>query len=549
MNRRDFLNTLALGGLAALTGCAKSTAVPLPSGVLSGPNLELGHRLRDGDLPSPSESFGVEVLIVGGGVGGLSAAWKLAKSGFKDFLLVEMENKLGGNSRSGKNDVSEYPLSAHYLPLPPQSAKATRELLAELGVLQGDPNALKPRYDENYLCAVPQERLYRNGWWQEGLIPQVGVPQKELAQYQQFFAVMDEYKKRRDGGKPAFSLPMAFSSHSPDLLELDQISLYDWLLENGFDSPNLHWYLNYACRDDFGSNLKETSAWAGIHYFACRSGEGIDTQSDTVLTTPGGNAWLVEGMEKMVQERAGNRTLKDAAVFRVELLNTKKHPEYQVDLWLAKEKRAVRIRTKELIWAAPIFLIPYVFVGHKALAENARSFSYAPWIIANLTISAYPEERGGFPMAWDNVLFDGKGLGYILAAHQKMRLSRESTVLTYYRALSDMIPLKGRQLLQDRTYSEWAEDILSELSKAHPNIWAVTKHIDLYRNAHAMIRPTPGFIWGEARLSFLNKFPALNFAHADLSGMSLFEEAQYRGVLSAERVLSARGVSFKSSLQ
>jgi len=40
----------------------------------------------------------------------------------------------------------------------------------------------------------------------------------------------------------------------------------------------------------------------------------------------------------------------------------------------------------------------------------------------------------------------------------------------------------------------------------------------------------------------------IRFAHADVSGLSLFEEANYRGVLAAERTLARLGVSFASSL-
>ena len=50
-----------------------------------------------------------------------------------------------------------------------------------------------------------------------------------------------------------------------------------------------------------------------------------------------------------------------------------------------------------------------------------------------------------------------------------------------------------------------------------------------------MARPTPGLIWGEARQLFAADSTHLRFAHADVSGFSLFEEAQYRGVLAAER--------------
>ena len=54
-----------------------------------------------------------------------------------------------------------------------------------------------------------------------------------------------------------------------------------------------------------------------------------------------------------------------------------------------------------------------------------------------------------------------------------------------------------------------------------------------------MTRPRPGFVWGEARQRLLNAQDRVLFAHSDLSGYSIFEEANYRGVLAAERVLAA----------
>jgi hypothetical protein len=40
----------------------------------------------------------------------------------------------------------------------------------------------------------------------------------------------------------------------------------------------------------------------------------------------------------------------------------------------------------------------------------------------------------------------------------------------------------------------------------------------------------------------------IRFAHSDLSGFSIFEEAQYRGVLAAEQTLEALRIPFTSSL-
>ncbi len=543
MDRREFIAGLAATSIASLAGCGASKP-PLPPGELSGPSLDIGHLLREPNLPPPSEVLRVPVLIVGAGIGGLSAGWKLAKSGFKDFLMVELEAQPGGNSRAGRNAVSAYPLAAHYLPLPTRESTAVRELLSELGVLQGDPRAAQPRYDERYLCATPQERLYRHGMWQEGLLPQAGVSAAEHEQFKRFYALMEVFKQRRDGTQRAFAIPMERSSRAPDLLALDRLSMRDWLLAQNLDSPNLHWYVDYACRDDYGTGIGDVSAWAGIHYFACRNGEAQDAAGDTVLTTPGGNAWLAEGMTKSIRERAGDRLLTGAAVFRV----GESASGLTVDLWRPAEQRVLRIETQQLIWAAPLFLLPHVFAGHDALRAAAKQFSYAPWLVANLTLSRFPEERAGSGMAWDNVLFDSPGLGYVVSTHQQMRQRPGATVFTYYRALSNMTPQQGRTVLLETSREAWAESVLADMERPHPDIRQVTTRLDVFRNAHAMARPVPGLVWGAARQRFAGDGKRLRFAHADVSGFSLFEEAQYRGVLAAERTLLRMGRAFVSSL-
>jgi hypothetical protein len=538
MDRRDFLASTLAVSAASLAGCTNPSMPPLPPGELYGASLDIVHRLREPNFPQPSETRRVPVAIVGAGIGGLAAGWKLAKAGFGDFLMVELEAEAGGNSRAGRNEVTAYPWAAHYLPLPTREATSVRELLAELGVLQGDPHAAQPRYDERYLCSTPQERLYRNGMWQEGVLPLAGVSAAEREQYRRFHALMDDLKRRKDGqGRRAFALPMALSSRAPDLLALDKLSMRDWLLGQGLDSPHLHWYVDYSCRDDYGTGLAEVSAWAGIHYFASRNGEAQDASSDTVLTAPEGNAWLAHGMAQSITTRVGDRLLKNALVFRV--ANTGKQVE--IDLWLPAENRTLRLLANQLIWAAPLFLLPHVFAGHDALKVAARSVSHAPWLVANLTLSRFPEDRTGAPPAWDNVLYSGPGLGYVVATHQQMRVRPAATVFTYYRALNEMTPRQGRAQLRDTPREVWAEKILAELERPHPDIRAVTTRLDVFRNGHAMARPLPGFLSGAARQRFAADSERIRFAHADVSGFSLFEEAQYRGVLAAERTLRRLG--------
>jgi hypothetical protein len=47
-------------------------------------------------------------------------------------------------------------------------------------------------------------------------------------------------------------------------------------------------------------------------------------------------------------------------------------------------------------------------------------------------------------------------------------------------------------------------------------------------------------MWGPQRKELQKSVQNIHFAHSDLSGISIFEEAQYRGVLAAQKVLQGR---------
>ncbi len=112
--RRAFLGA---GAALLASACTRGSPAALP-GELVSTNHQLGHRLRDGKLPAATEKRSVSVVIVGAGIAGLSAAWRLRRAGFTDFEMLELEDAPGGNARWGENEVSAYPLGAHYIPLP-----------------------------------------------------------------------------------------------------------------------------------------------------------------------------------------------------------------------------------------------------------------------------------------------------------------------------------------------------------------------------------------------------------------------------------------------
>lgn len=546
MNRRRFLwsatGLAAAGGFSAWRRHSAPTP-PLPAGEILGASAAVGHRLRDRDFPEPTEILQTPVVIVGGGIAGLSAGWKLQQAGFRDFVILELEPEVGGNARSGRNAISAYPWGAHYLPFPTQESRATRELLADFGVLRGDPRAAEPVYDERFISFAPRERLYRHGIWQDGLWPQVGVRPEDAAQYQRFQALMETFRQRRGAdGRKAFAIPIDSSARDPDLLALDRLSMRDFLLRRGFDSEALHWYVNYACRDDYGCRYDDTSAWMGIHYFASRDARARDADSDDVLTWPEGNGWLVERL----RERLQPHLITGALVWRLTELND----VVRVDAWDSQENRSARWLARCVLWAAPLFQAPRVWAEMPpALVQAIGQWQYAPWLVANLSLRRFPQERRGAPLSWDNVLYDSDALGYVVATHQQRRAHHDQTVLTWYHALCDSAPNLARDRLLTTPWAAWADKILSDLAKAHPDIRQIVTRLDLMRWGHAMARPYPGFVWSAARQQVVANDGRVLFAHADASGYSIFEEANYRGVLAAERALVLLKIPFASSVQ
>ena len=303
ITRRRFIrdSSLLAGAMctAGLGGCERRGEL---KGTLGGPDSARGHRVYGSTPGPPSVVEKEDIVIVGGGVAGLSAARWLKRQG-QSFVLLELEDEPGGNARAAKNATASYPLGAHYLPLPSMRQPDLVSFLEECGVITGYENGL-PVFNEYHLCFDPKERLFIHHHWQEGLIPHEGVPHKDRDEIQKFLGLMEEYRTLTgNDGRIAFDIPIHESSHDPSLLRLDGISMRAYLKEQGFTSPYLGWYVNYCCADDYGASLENVSAWAGVHYFASRKGKAGNAKSDDVLTWPEGNHWLVKQLQHQVSGR------------------------------------------------------------------------------------------------------------------------------------------------------------------------------------------------------------------------------------------------------
>jgi hypothetical protein len=537
MRRRDFVLTAA-----ALAGASAGLFLERQrmAATVDYPGRDQGHWLRDAAaLPAPSEALDTEVLIAGGGIAGLTAGWQLFKRGVRDVLLVSGPEP-HGNAAAGRDGELVFPTGAHYLPLPSMESLHMREMLSDFGVIQNNPYELRPTYDERFVVHGPAERVLYRGTWQEGYLPSEDVSAAERADHERFFALVESYAGARGSdGRRAFAVPLELSSMDSRFRTLDAITFKSWLDAAGMTAPTLHWYLDYCCRDDYGRHYHEVSAWAGLHYFCSRDGLASNAERGAVLTWPQGLAALASDLTGAAQSR---RPWPAASVAKLRVVPG--GVEALVVVSQGGAHRSVRVRARYAIAAMPLFVLQHVladpadhgFVGTRDVP------AYAPWLVSNFVMRAFPEERAGSPLSWDNVIYREPGLGYVVSTHQDIRMSLPNrTAFTAYHALSEFEPESARRWLEGAGTAELAHAASRDLRLAYG--WRLplcVERVAITVRAHAMAIPRPGFLSNPGRLALRAAEGPIFFAHSDLSGLSLFEEAAWWGYQAAVRIARLR---------
>jgi glycine/D-amino acid oxidase-like deaminating enzyme len=507
ITRRELLSLLFGVPLA----CRRRT--PPIAGAFVDDDLADGHRLRDGFAFDAGGSIEeIPFLVVGAGVAGLSAARRLAKAGAR-FRVVELSSDPGGTARAGRSPVTRYPWGAHYIPVPSASNTDLLELFAELGIAM----------DEVDRVAAPKERVFYRGEWHHGLYPPCSG--RDLEEHDRFEGLIDRFAATVGAdGRRAFSIPIAHGSDDPAILALDGMTMSAWLDAQGFGSSLLRWSVDYACRDDFGLAADHTSAWYGLHYFASRIAEPGEDAAE-LLAWPEGNARVVD---RMVDRIGRERIATDTMAVRIEPAAGRA----RVTLFDRRRGTGSIVLADRIIFALPSFLRSRVIAG---FGEAPYRPAYAPWLVANVHLSGRPAYRG-FEPAWDNVIAFSRSLGYVVATHQTGP-DHGPTVLTYYLPFSGEDDRRGRAELLALTHREAVEAIAAELSAVHPGIERLIDRVDLMRWGHGMVQPRRGLRTSAERIAAARPVGPISFAHTDLSGVALFEEAFFHGDRAAREAL------------
>ena len=479
--------------------------------------------------PQAKSEHRCDILILGGGAAGLSALWYLAKHGRRDILLAEGFERNGNNAAYRHQNLAA-PSGAHYLALPSEESVYVREMLHDLGIMADG------RFNETDLVYAPQERLLYQGGWRDHLAPQD-------ADGKRFFALTGRLKTAygRDGRK-IFAIPIDLSSQDEEWRQLDTLTFARWLQRQNYRSAELLWYLDYCCRDDYGAGIAEVSAFAGLHYFCARG-----DHADTVLTWPEGLAHLSEALRR----RSGLQTLPrlpeqpqwrfdspascDVSAVKIEELPN------GVNVWLRHNVsgETVSVLANRVICAMPLMVAARI--TSRPEYYGLHTPDYAPWLVGNFVINRFPAEIGRSETAWDNVVYGSPHLGYVSAANQFIRTAKpERAVFTSYTTFGSGKADESRRMLLHAPSEELLPYAAHDLLQAYGSrFFRHVEQIDLTVRGHGMSIPHPGYLNRPQLLQLRRHNSPLLFAHSDLSGYSVFEEAVYWGVEAAKKTLDA----------
>lgn len=543
MNRRQFFQTsAALAAAASASWWGYRRLSRPPSVSLRKIGLPQGHLLRDGQFSeAPAREHDCAVLILGSGAAALSAAWYLARNGQRNFLIAEGFERNGNNAAYRYSDSLAAPSGAHYLAQPSAESTHVRQMLFDFGILQGYDADGKPVYRDTDLVNAPDERLLVNGAWHSGFVP------AQDADTQRFFRRMaDLLHARGTDGRKLFAIPIAESSRDAAWRHLDTQTFAQWLAGQGYRSPPLLWYLDYCCRDDYGQGIAAVSAYAGLHYFAAR-GNGAHAP---VLTWPDG----LNHLSETIRRHAGIRPLfrlpetrelvfRQPAAYPAAALRIAEHADYAAVTLRHIETGETRlIRAKQVVCAMPLMVARRILEqpAHYGFAESFRLPQYAPWLVGNFVLHRFPPELPHSEPAWDNAVYGSRRLGYVVATHQQIRAAKPAqTIFTAYAALDDAPPAEMRRHLLAAQAHDLADTAAQDLLAVYGRrFWRHVSHLDITVRAHAMSVPQPGYLDSPLLSALRAHRSRIVFAHSDLSGYSVFEEASYWGAQAARQILA-----------
>jgi monoamine oxidase len=458
--RRDFIKTVLLASGAVLTSWDDVRASAPHHPTLSVGSLRSGiaheflrDRTRGAMFPRPTEE--VEVVIVGAGVSGLAAAWRLKKEK-RSFLVLDMEPVSGGAARSGTWRQRQYPVGSGYFVTWDGVYKELYEDIKMPKITTG----------EDGLWYGPNE-LYVD-FWKDEVIARLPITPTDKEAFQRFRDDLLKFK-----GLPEYPLSGA---NPANIEQWDTIPTSKYLSQ--YNSEELIRWMDQYLLSSCGSTVDEINAYCFLNFYSSEFGGSFDLPR---YTSAGG----ITGLAGRMRDHVGAKKVrKTAMVVNVENVGN------GVEVRYVDEHDEVRaVKAKSAIMAVQKRIAHNIVVGMpQEQIDSCKLVRYAPYVTVNLLCSGplFPERGFDFWLWEKEAIFTDLVDAYYaedLAVGKGSRMKGDFAYCVYCPH-----PEKDRQKLLDNAYlAEFAQRVADNVGRRIPGSRDLIKEMHVFAWGHTMV--------------------------------------------------------------
>jgi protoporphyrinogen oxidase len=443
-NRRDFIKFVVAGSVAA--GCPVDLSL-IAQAQTAAPKLDseentICHQVRDGKpFARPPASAKHDVVIVGGGVSGLTAAYLLRE---RDFLLLEKEPNWGGNAYVMEYQGARYATGSAFLTKDESSYGFSKELgLEPLPVDDWDGSILNGEF-------VPDT-------WGDGLdkLPYSAAVREGFKKFRKEVLAIDLSKRATElYGAPLSDLLKGY----PDELKL--------------------WWDGY-CPSNWGASSEETAAAIAVYEIQSIAGE---QRKDDRYTWPGGLGAVTEKLAQILQPKFPDRLLTGATIIAVV------PGKDDVQITYMQGTGLKTVSAKAVIMATPKFITRRIVEGlPDKQSEAMHQIRYAPYPVVNLIFDKTVFDKGYDTWCPGNSFTDFIVADWVV--RKQPGYKRKYNILSCYTPMAE----EDRQrLLTEQGAKRVAARVLRDFQKLMPGTNADPVEVHIYRRGHPMYMVNPG---------------------------------------------------------